>query len=402
MIYLDAAATTPVRQEVLDVIIPLLTSDYGNPSSTHSMGQNAARALDYARETAANALGVRSGDIVFTSGGTESNNLALKGLALANPRGRHLVISAIEHPSVAETAAYLARHHGFTLDIAPVNADGVLGMQAFTALLRPDTTLVSVMSVNNEVGTIQPIAQVAAAARAVGALVHSDAVQAAGWLDAAELAGHVDALSISGHKLGGLKGAGLLMVRGKLPVEPLVHGGGQERERRSGTENVAGAVSTATALAMAARANAAETASGYGEYLAGTVLRGLNGTADATKNAATKNAGTESDGSAQPRIRATLTGHRTERVPGIVSFTFPETGGETVLLELERRGVIASSGSACAAGSTEPSAVLLAMGRSADEAHTAVRLSFTRTVKESEIATAARAVVAAVKAIAGE
>lgn len=397
MIYLDAAATTPVRQEVLDVIIPLLTSDYGNPSSTHSMGQNAARALDYARETAANALGVRSGDIVFTSGGTESNNLALKGLALANPRGRHLVISAIEHPSVAETAAYLARHHGFTLDIAPVNADGVLDMQAFTALLRPDTTLVSVMSVNNEVGTIQPIAQVAAAARAVGALVHTDAVQAAGWLDAAELAGHVDALSISGHKLGGLKGAGLLMVRGKLPVEPLVHGGGQERERRSGTENVAGAVSTATALAMAARANAAETASGYGEYLASTVLRGLNGKVDATASAATASAG-----SAQPRIRATLTGHRTERVPGIVSFTFPETGGETVLLELERRGVIASSGSACAAGSTEPSAVLLAMGRSADEAHTAVRLSFTRTVKESEIATAARAVVAAVKAIAGE
>lgn len=402
MIYLDAAATTPVRQEVLDVIIPLLTSDYGNPSSTHSMGKNAARALDYARETAANALGVRTGDIVFTSGGTESNNLALKGLALANPRGRHLVISAIEHPSVAEPAAYLARHHGFTLDIAPVDADGVLDLPAFTALLRPDTTLVSVMSVNNEVGTIQPIAQVAAAARAVGALVHTDAVQAAGWLDATELAGHVDALSISGHKLGGLKGAGLLMVRGKLPVEPLLHGGGQERERRSGTENVAGAVSTATALAMAARANAADTASGYGEYLASTVLRGLNGKADATANAGTESAGTASAGSAQPRIRATLTGHRTERVPGIVSFTFPETGGETVLLELERRGVIASSGSACAAGSTEPSTVLLAMGRSADEAHTAVRLSFTRTVKESEIATAARAVVAAVKAIAGE
>lgn len=397
MIYLDAAATTPVRQEVLDVIIPLLTSDYGNPSSTHSMGQNAARALDYARETAANALGVRTGDIVFTSGGTESNNLALKGLALANPRGRHLVISAIEHPSVAEPAAYLARHHGFTLDIAPVDAEGVLDLQAFTALLRPDTTLVSVMSVNNEVGTIQPIAQVAAAARAVGALVHTDAVQAAGWLDATELAGQVDALSISGHKLGGLKGAGLLMVRGKLPVEPLLHGGGQERERRSGTENVAGAVSTATALAMAARANAVDTASGYGEYLANTVLRGLNGKVDATEIDATVSAG-----SAQPRVRATLTGHRTGRVPGIVSFTFPETGGETVLLELERRGVIASSGSACAAGSTEPSAVLLAMGRSADEAHTAVRLSFTRTVKESEIATAARAVVAAVKAIAGE
>lgn len=381
MIYLDAAATTPVRQEVLDVIIPLLTSDYGNPSSTHEMGQSAARALDYARTTAANVLGVRSGDIVFTSGGTESNNLALKGLALANPRGKHIIISVIEHPSVAEAALYLERHHGFTVDVVPVTAEGLVDLPVLESFLRADTTLVSIMAVNNEVGTIQPSSRIAAAARSVGALVHCDAVQAAGWLDIAEIASHVDALSLSGHKIGGLKGAGLLMVRGKLGLEPLAHGGGQERERRSGTENVAGAVSTATALVNAAQSNAAGTAQNHGEYFIDAVLGGLN-----------------TDG----RTRAVLTGDRSERVPGIVSFVFPETGGETVLLELERRGVVCSSGSACAAGSTDASHVLLALGYDEQTAHTAVRLSFTRTVKEAEIATAARAVIAAVKAIAGQ
>ncbi|GAA5225621.1 cysteine desulfurase family protein [Paeniglutamicibacter antarcticus] len=381
MIYLDAAATTPVRQDVLDVIIPLLTSDYGNPSSTHAMGHTAARALDYARCTAANVLGVRTGDMVFTSGGTESNNLAIKGLALGTPRGKHVVRSAIEHPAVIEACAYLVRHHGFTLDVAPVDAAGVLDIDAFTALLRTDTTLVSVMAVNNEVGTIQPVAEAAAAAHGVGALVHCDGVQAAGWLEMAGIASRVDALSISGHKIGGLKGAGLLMVRGKLPLEPLIHGGGQERERRSGTENVAGAVSTATALLAAASANNSGAADGFGKHLIDAVLDGLN---------------------TQGRTRAKLTGDGQKRVPGIVSFVFPETGGETVLLELERRGVLCSSGSACAAGSTDASAVLLAMGYGEEEAHTAVRLSFTRNVKESEIATAARAVVAAVKAIAGD
>lgn len=381
MIYLDAAATTPVRQEVLDVIIPLLTSDYGNPSSTHEMGQSAARALDYARTTAANVLGVRSGDIVFTSGGTEANNLALKGLALGSPRGRHMVISEIEHPSVAEAAFYLEKHHGFTVDVVPVTADGLVDLVVLEGFLRPDTTLVSIMAVNNEIGTIQPISQITAAARRVGALVHCDGVQAAGWLDMAELASHVDALSISGHKIGGLKGAGLLMVRGKLALEPLIHGGGQERERRSGTENVAGAVSTATALVNAAQSNATGTAQKHGEYFINTVLSGLN---------------------TNGRTRAILTGDRAERVPGIVSFVFPETGGETVLLELERRGVVCSSGSACAAGSTDASHVLLAIGYDEQTAHTAVRLSFTRNVKEAEIATAARAVVAAVKAIAEE
>jgi len=376
VIYLDAAATTAVRPEILDTVWPLLTTEFGNPSSRHTIGESAARALDYARTLAASVLGVRAGDIVFTSGGTESNNLALKGMALANPRGRHLVTTAVEHSSVRESVDYLVRHHGFVVDTVPVDREGRVDPALLAAALRPDTTLVSVMAVNNEVGTIQPVAEAAAAARAVGALVHTDAVQAAGWMDLAPLAAATDALSVSGHKLGGLKGAGLLYLRGRLEAEPVLHGGGQERGRRSGTENVAGAVSTATALKLAAEASAGGAAEGYGRFLADFVLQGLDGA-------------------------ALLTGHPTERVPGIVSFCFPGTAGEAVLLELERRGVVCSSGSACHAGSSDPSPVLLAMGYDADTAQTAVRLSFSRGVKEAEIAQAARATVAAVKAVAG-
>ncbi|MFB0833175.1 cysteine desulfurase family protein [Arthrobacter halodurans] len=382
MIYLDAAATTPVRPEVLDLVWPLLTTEYGNPSSRHTVGEAAARALDYARDTAAGVLGVRTGDIVFTSGGTESNNLALKGLALAAPRGRHLVTSAVEHSSVRASADYLARHHGFAVDVVPVDRAGRIDPDALRGLLRPDTTLVSVMAVNNEVGTIQPVAEAAAAARAVGALFHTDAVQAAGWLDLRPLAAVSDALSLSGHKIGGLKGAGLLMLRGRLEAEPVLHGGGQERGRRSGTENVAGAVSTAVALRLAAEAVAAGgPQEGYGAYLTRAIVDGLRG-----------------DGGAAVPVP---TGDPERRVPGIVSFCFPGTSGEAVLLELERRGVVCSSGSACHAGSDEPSTVLLAMGYDPDTALTAVRLSFGRGVKEAELTTAARGVVAAVRAVAG-
>lgn len=388
MIYLDAAATTPVKQEILDLIWPLMSRDFGNPSSHHGPGETAARALGYARTTAASTLRVRTGDIVFTSGGTEANNLAIIGLALANPRGKHLVRSAVEHSSVREACDYLVRHHGFTVDVAPVDRNGRVDPDALAALLRPDTTLVTVMAVNNEVGTIQPVAAVAAAARTVGALVHTDAVQAAGWLDAAELASHVDALSVSGHKLGGMKGAGLAMIRGRLPLEPLLHGGGQERGRRSGTENVAGAVSTATALRLAAAGSEHfDEVKRRSAYLIETVLAGLDGTSG--------------NGIAgQGTTAALLTGDPVHRVPGIVSFAFPGTHGEAVLLELERRGIVCSSGSACAAGSTDPSPVLLAMGYEPDVALTAVRLSFTAEATEVQLTTAARAVVAAVQAVA--
>ncbi|WP_417218730.1 cysteine desulfurase family protein [Arthrobacter sp.] len=397
MIYLDAAATTPVKQEILELVWPLMARDFGNPSSHHGPGETAARALDYARTTAASTLRVRTGDIVFTSGGTEANNLALIGLALANPRGRHLVRSAVEHSSVREAGDYLARHHGFTVDVVPVDRGGRVDPDEAAALLRPDTTLVSVMAVNNEVGTIQPIAGIAAAARTVGALVHTDAVQAAGWLDVAELASHVDALSISGHKLGGMKGAGLAMIRGRLALEPLLHGGGQERGRRSGTENVAGAVSTATALRLAAGgALHFDDAHRRSDYLIDTVLSGLN---PSPGNPDPGNPAAGHPAAGQGTTAALLTGDPVHRVPGIVSFAFPGTHGETVLLELERRGIVCSSGSACAAGSTDPSPVLLAMGYEPDVALTAVRLSFTTEATEVQLTTAARAVVAAVRAL---
>ncbi|GAA1357930.1 cysteine desulfurase family protein [Arthrobacter rhombi] len=385
MIYLDAAATTPVKQEVLDLIWPLMARDFGNPSSHHGPGETAARALDYARTAAASTLRVRTGDIVFTSGGTEANNLAIIGLALATPRGKHLVRSAAEHSSVREACDYLARHHGFAVDVAGVDRAGRVDPAELAALLRPDTTLVSVMAVNNEVGTIEPVAEIAAAARTVGALMHTDAVQAAGWLDVAELASHVDALSVSGHKLGGMKGAGLAMIRGRLPLEPLLHGGGQERGRRSGTENVAGAVSTATALRLAATGTGEfDAAQRRAAYLIDTVLTGLEGRRG------------------QGTTAALLTGDPVHRVPGIVSFVFPGTHGEAILLELERRGIVCSSGSACAAGSTDPSPVLLAMGYEPDVALTALRLSFTAEATEVQLTTAARAVVAAVQAVATE
>ncbi|WP_336714876.1 cysteine desulfurase family protein [Arthrobacter sp. USHLN218] len=375
MIYLDAAATAPVRREVLEAMWPALTQDFGNPSSHHTVGEAAARALDYARTTAASVLGCRAGEIVFTSGGTESNNLAIKGISLAKPRDRHVVTSAVEHPSVLEATDYLERFHGFRVTRVGVDADGVVDLAQLAGALTAGTTLCTVMYANNEVGTVQPVARIAELCREAGVPFHTDAVQAAGWLplDAAALG--ADAISISGHKLGAPKGCGLLYIAGRLPLEPVLHGGGQERGRRSGTENVAGAVGVATALklAEAERPESADRLRGYRDYLIDTVLKAVPD--------------------------AFVTGHRTERLPASASFCFPGTSGEAVLLELERRGVVCSSGSACAAGSDEPSTVLLAMGIDPDVARTAVRLTFTSAVKEAEIALAARSVVSAVQSV---
>ena len=255
MIFLDAAATTPVRREVLEAMWPYLSGEFGNPSSHHSLGDAAAAALAGARAATAKALGCRPGEIVFTSGGTEADNLAVKGIALArraaDPRLDRVAISAVEHPAVEESARYLERVHGFAVDVIPVDRYGQVTEEALAAVLRPETALVSIMYANNEVGTVQPVARLAALARAHGIPFHTDAVQAAGWLPLDTAALGVDALSISGHKLGAPKGSGALFVRGRTRLEPLVHGGGQERGRRSGTENVAGAVALATALTLA-------------------------------------------------------------------------------------------------------------------------------------------------------
>ncbi|MHA7222705.1 cysteine desulfurase family protein [Arthrobacter sp. RHLT1-20] len=378
MIFLDAAATTPVRREVLEAMWPYLTGEFGNPSSHHSLGDAAATALAGARAATAKALGCRPGEVIFTSGGTEADNLAVKGIALAHraadPRRERVVISAVEHPAVEESARYLERVHGFAVDVVPVDPYGRVTEAALAAVLRPETALVSIMYANNEVGTVQPIARLAALARAQGIPFHTDAVQAAGWLPLDTAALGVDALSLSGHKLGAPKGNGALFVRGRTRLEPVIHGGGQERGRRSGTENVAGAVALATALTLArgSQEPAARIAALRDDFIR-TVLAGVPG--------------------------AVLTGHPSGRLPSVASFCFPGTSGESVLLELERQGVICSSGSACAAGSDQPSPVLRAMGIDADVAQTAVRFSFDSAITAAELQEAAAAVRIAVGSV---
>ncbi|WP_285116184.1 cysteine desulfurase family protein [Leifsonia sp. fls2-241-R2A-40a] len=377
MIYLDAAATSPVRREVLEAMWPYLTGDFGNPSSHHTVGESAARALADARSEVAAWLGCRASEITFTSGGTEADNLAIKGIALANPRGRHLVTTRIEHEAVLESVDYLVRLHGFEATFVPVGRDGLVSPDDFAAALRPDTTLASVMLANNEVGTVQPIAALAALAHEHAVPFHTDAVQAAGWLPLDVGALGVDALSVSGHKIGAPKGVGALFVRGRIPLEPLIHGGGQERGRRSGTENVAGAVALATAARLTAR--------------------GLEERAEAAT--AARDAFVAAVRAAAPG--ASLTGHPTSRLPGTASFVFPGTNGEAVLLELERRGVVSSSGSACAAGSEDASHVLLALGYPEDLARTAVRFSWGPEVTAEQLAAVAPAVGDAVRTVAG-
>ncbi len=399
MIFLDAAATGPVRREAIEAMWPYLTGEFGNPSSHHGLGESAAAGLRGAREEVAGVLGCRPGEVIFTAGGTEADNLAVKGIALARrsaePGRRRLLISAVEHPAVQESAAYLQRRHGFEVDVVPVDADGRVQPSAFESLLdmtgsesgaikptgsaasagHSDVAMASVMYANNEVGTIQPIRELAAAAKAAGVPFHTDAVQAAGWLPVKVTELGVDSLSLSGHKLGAPKGSGVLYLRGNVPADPLVHGGGQERGARSGTENVAFAVAFATALRLAElerEAAAARVGILQKKFIA-EILRRVPG--------------------------SMLTGNATERLPTVASFCFPGTSGESVLLELERRSILCSSGSACAAGSDEPSAVLTAMGIRPEVAQTAVRFSFGNSVTEAALGSAADAVVASVEAI---
>ena len=354
MLYLDHAATSPVRPEVLEAMGPYLSGVYGNPSSHHTAGEAAAGALDDARARVARILGMRTGDVVFTAGGTEANNLAVKGIVLAAlEAGRsHLVISPIEHESILESAEYLRRFHAVEVTLLPVDARGRIAPDDLTAAIRDDTALVSIGHANNEIGTIQDATALASVTRAARVPLHLDAVQSAGWLGLRDLG--ADAVSIAGHKLGTPKGIGALAVRGRVPVEPLLHGGGQERGRRSGTENVAGAVALATALEIAEHERevvAARVGAATRHFIA-LVLDSIP--------------------------EAVLTGDALHRLPGTASFTFAGTSGESVLLELERRGVISSSGSACAAGSDEPSHVLLACAVAPEVAQTAVRFTFGR------------------------
>jgi cysteine desulfurase len=361
-IYLDYASTTPMHPAVLQAMEPHLRGEFGNPSNLHRLGRRAAAAVDEARARVARALGCHDDEVVFTSGGSEADNLALKGIALARPDDRHLVTTAIEHSAVLGAAGDLQEHFGRAVTRVPVDEHGLVDPAAMAAAIRPDTVLVSVMLANNEIGTIQPVAEIARLARARGVLTHTDAVQAAGALDLNVDRLGVDALSLSAHKFYGPKGVGVLYLRRGTPLVPLIHGGAQERLRRAGTENVAGIVGCGAALELVERHRAAT----------GTRLTAL------------RDRLVEGVESAVPGAR--LNGDRRRRLPGHASFCFGEVQGESLLLELELEDVHASSGSACHAGSQDPSHVLLAIGRSPELAHTAVRLTLGAPTTEEEIA----------------
>lgn len=353
MIYLDRAATTPVRPEVVEAMWPYLTEKFGNAASHHPLGFEAAEAVEWAQCVIAAEFGATPGGVVFTSGGTEADNLAIKGIALADPRGRHIVTTAIEHPAVLESCDFLERFFGFDVTRVGVDNVGMVRLDELAAAVRADTTLVSVMAANNEIGTVQPIAEVAAIAAARGVPIHVDAVQAAAAMPLNLRGLGLTAMTLSGHKLGAPKGVGALLLAPGVVLEPVLHGGGQQDGRRSGTVDVASAVGLGVAVQLAAAAEHLE---------ARRVLADATQTfiADVLANV--------------PGAR--LTGHPTARLPGHASFCFEGISGESVVVELGRQGVSVSSGSACAAGSSEPSAVLLACGISPELAQSAVRFSF--------------------------
>ena len=374
MIYLDHAATTPVNPLALQAAWPWLTSEFGNPSSTYELGSRASVALEEARASAARFFSAKSSEIIFTSGGTESDNLAIIGIALANPRGRHIVSAKTEHLAVLESLEFLHRAHGFEISWLDLDKHG--NIIDFQSSLRADTTLVTLMLANNEIGTIHPIRDLVLQAHQVGAKFHTDAVQAVGWADLNVQNLSVDALSVSGHKFGAPKGSGLLYLKSGIQTEPLLHGGGQENGLRSGTENVAWAVAIAAALEQVTHSGAAsnfgpgsdsERVSKMRDEFIGNVLKNV------------------------PSAR--LTGDALHRMPNLASFTLAGVSGEAVLLELERRDVIVSSGSACAAGSSDPSHVLIAIGVNPELAQTAVRFSFSHETTTEELALANTALV---------
>jgi cysteine desulfurase len=363
--YLDNAATTAMRPEAVDAMLPFLTERYANPSGAHAMARDARLALDDARDVMAEALGCRPGEVVFTSGGTEGDNTAVFGAPTGGPA---IVCSAIEHHAVLEPV------HARGGRVVPVGRDGVIDLDALAASLDEDVALVSVMLVNNEIGTIQPFEAITQLVRdhAPHAVLHTDAVQAFPWLDVATVAGGADLVAVSAHKFGGPKGVGALVVRDGVAFTPRQVGGGQERERRSGTHNVAGIVGLAAALRDAA-ATRTETVARV-TALRDRLLRGL---LDAVPG-------------------AERTGHPVERVAGSCSLTVDGVESEALLVLLDRAGVCASAASACASGAQQRSHVLAAMGGSASRAAGGLRLSLGWCSTDADVDAALDAVPAAV------
>jgi cysteine desulfurase len=350
--YVDHAATTPLRAEVLDAMLPYLRDEWGNPSSLHAPGKRAARAVQRARQTVAEHLNCAPEEVVFTASGSEGANLAIKGTAMAARDRRHIVTSRIEHHATLDTCRWLATHLGFELTEVDVDQHGTIDLDQLDRVVTRQTAIVSIGYANNEVGTVQPIAEVARIAHDRGALVHSDAVQAAGALDINVETLGVDFLSLAAHKFYGPKGVGVVFARQGARLIPQTQGGGQERGRRSGTENVAGVVGLAEALELAQTERRATNDRLWS--LASRLLTELP----------TRVAGCH------------VTGHPTRRLPSHTSFAFDDVEVASVLLGLDKRDIWASSGSACTSRSSEPSHVLVAMGVPRRAVFGALRVTF--------------------------
>ena len=366
-VYLDHAGTTPTDPVVLEAMLPYFSHLYGNPSSIHTVGQEARYALDTARERVAQVLRSRTAEVVFTSGGTESDNAAILGAATAlQETGNHVITSSVEHHAVLHSCQFL-ENLGFDVTYLSVDDYGVIHPETVANAITEKTTLVSVMYANNEIGSINPVSEISAAvkqrARELGRTIvmHTDAVQAAGFLDLNVRALGVDMLSLSGHKFYGPKGTGVLFLRRGTPFLPLLLGGGQERERRSGTENIAGIVGLSVALELADAAR--EETSAHCAALRDRIIR------EATSQVPDSQ----------------LNGHPIERLPNNANFSFEGVEGEAILLGLDVAGIAASSGSACSSGSLEPSHVLLALGQSAELARGSLRITLGKENTDEEV-----------------
>lgn len=361
-VYLDHSATTPVRPEVMEAMLPFLKDDaFGNPSTIYSYGREAKKALDEAREKVAALIGARPEEIVFTSGGTEADNLALIGTAAANEKkGRHIITSSIEHHAVLHTAQYLMRH-GFKVTFLPVTPEGLVRVEDVEEAITDETILISVMHVNNEVGTIQPIKEIGHLARERGIVFHTDAVQSVGKIPVNVDELNVDLLSASAHKIYGPKGVGCLYIRKGTKITPILHGGGQERKRRAGTENMPGIVGFGRAAELARQELPQEMP--RLKALRDRLIKGI-----------------------LERIEdVQVNGDLEKRVATNANFSFRYVEGESLLLSLDMKGICASSGSACTSGSLDPSHVLLAMGIPHEVAHGSVRMTLGRGNTEADI-----------------
>ena len=361
MIYLDNAATTKTAPEVVDAMLPYFSEYYGNASTIYSLGAESKKAMDHARQTIADSLGAKPEEIYFTAGGSESDNWALKATAEAYAsKGKHISTTKIEHHAILHTCEYLEKR-GFEITYLNVDRDGLISLDELKAAIRPDTILISVMFANNEIGTIEPIAEIGEIAKEHGVLFHTDAVQAYAQVPINVDEMHIDMLSASGHKLNGPKGIGFLYIRKGVKIRSFVHGGAQERSRRAGTENIPGIVGLGAAVERAMRIMDSKTRKEIElrDYLIGRLENEIP--------------------------HCWLNGHRTKRLPNNINFSFLFIEGESMLIMLDMKGICASSGSACTSGSLDPSHVLLAIGLKHEEAHGSLRLTLSEDSTKEEM-----------------